>query len=177
MTVHHNPKSIANVLSLKSVALRHHTTYDSKHRGGVFKVYTPGGVVEFKPSEPWALLPWHGWACKTFWTQSSQPQGELVGNSDRNSIKFHFSSDFGPFFPVMLSFSIFFRSEFRSGGNVFRWRPSLYSIFPRRVYSSYIDKLRNFLEFRFAASHMVGDFRNFPTEFPRTQNSRIGIPI
>jgi len=51
MTVHHNPKSIANVLSLKSVALRHHTTYDSKHRGGVFKVYTPGGVVEFKPSE------------------------------------------------------------------------------------------------------------------------------
>jgi hypothetical protein len=30
MTVHHNPKSIANVLSLKSVASRHHVTYDSK---------------------------------------------------------------------------------------------------------------------------------------------------
>ena len=48
---------------------------------------------------------------------------------------------------------------------------------PPEQYSSYIDKLRNFSEFQFAASHMVGDFQNFPTEFPRAQNSRIGIPI
>ncbi len=51
MMAHHNPKSIANVLSLKSMASRHHVTYDSKDRGGVFKVHTPSGVVEFKPSK------------------------------------------------------------------------------------------------------------------------------
>jgi hypothetical protein len=48
MTVHHNPNSIANMLSLKSVAARHCMTYDS---GRVFQVHTPGGVVEFKPSK------------------------------------------------------------------------------------------------------------------------------
>jgi hypothetical protein len=36
MTVHHNPRSIANVLSLKSVMARHRMTYDSKDHGGVF---------------------------------------------------------------------------------------------------------------------------------------------
>ncbi len=35
MTVHHNPNSIANVLSLKSVAEMHRVTYDSWDCGGV----------------------------------------------------------------------------------------------------------------------------------------------
>jgi hypothetical protein len=48
MTVHHNPNSIANVLSLKSVAKMHRVTYDSWDCGGVFMVHTPNGVVEFK---------------------------------------------------------------------------------------------------------------------------------
>ncbi len=52
LTVHHNPESIANVLSLKSVASRHHVMYDSRDRGGVFQVHTPKGIVEFRPSEP-----------------------------------------------------------------------------------------------------------------------------
>ena len=51
MTVYHNPDSIANVLSLKSVALKHRVTYDSHDRGGVFQVHTPNGVIEFLPSE------------------------------------------------------------------------------------------------------------------------------
>ncbi len=50
MTVHHTPKSIANVLSLKCVAEMHRVTYGSWYRGGVFMVHTPNGVVEFKPS-------------------------------------------------------------------------------------------------------------------------------
>jgi hypothetical protein len=50
MTVHHNPNSIANVLSLKSVAEMHRVTYDSWDHGGVLMVHTPNGVVEFKPS-------------------------------------------------------------------------------------------------------------------------------
>ncbi len=52
MTVHHNPRSIANVLSLKSVAARPRVTYDSKDHGGVFQVHTQNGIVEFKPSKP-----------------------------------------------------------------------------------------------------------------------------
>ncbi len=51
MTVHHNPRSIANVLSLKSVLARHGMTYNSKDCGGVFQVHTPNGIVEFKPSK------------------------------------------------------------------------------------------------------------------------------
>ena len=51
MTVYHNPDSIANVLSLKSVASKHRVTYDSHDRGGVFQVHTPNGVIEFLPSE------------------------------------------------------------------------------------------------------------------------------
>jgi hypothetical protein len=50
MTVHHNPNSIANVLLLKLVAAKHRVTYDSEDRGGVFKVHTPNGVVEFMPT-------------------------------------------------------------------------------------------------------------------------------
>jgi hypothetical protein len=53
MTVHHNPNSIANVLSLKSVAQKHRVTYDSWDHGGVFKMHTENGVVEFKPSKRW----------------------------------------------------------------------------------------------------------------------------
>ncbi len=51
LTVHHNPNSIANVLSLKAVAEKHRITYDSCDWNGVFKVHTPDRVVEFKPSE------------------------------------------------------------------------------------------------------------------------------
>ena len=51
LTVHHNPESIANMLSLKSMASRHHLTYDSRDWGGVFQVHTPKEVVEFRPSE------------------------------------------------------------------------------------------------------------------------------
>jgi hypothetical protein len=50
MTVHHNPNSIANVLSLKSVAEMHRVTYDSWDQGCVFMVHTPNRVVEFKPN-------------------------------------------------------------------------------------------------------------------------------
>jgi hypothetical protein len=51
MTVHHNPRSIMNVLSLKSVAARQCVTYDSKECGRVYQVHTPNGVVVFKPSK------------------------------------------------------------------------------------------------------------------------------
>jgi hypothetical protein len=51
MTVHHNPKSIGNVLSLHSVKQKHRVTYDSWDHNGVFIVHTSKGVVEFKPSE------------------------------------------------------------------------------------------------------------------------------
>ncbi len=51
MTVHHNPRSIMNVLSLKSVMVRHCVTHDSKDCGGVFQVHTPDGIVEFKQRE------------------------------------------------------------------------------------------------------------------------------
>jgi hypothetical protein len=40
MTVHHNPNSIANVLSLKSVVEMHSVTYNSWDRGDVFMVHT-----------------------------------------------------------------------------------------------------------------------------------------
>jgi hypothetical protein len=51
MMVHHNPKSIANVLSLHSVKQKHRVTYESWDRNGVFIVHTPKGVVEFRSSE------------------------------------------------------------------------------------------------------------------------------
>jgi hypothetical protein len=50
MTVHRNPNSIANVLSLKSVVEMHRVMYDSWDHGGVFVVHTPNRVVEFKPN-------------------------------------------------------------------------------------------------------------------------------
>lgn len=51
MTVKHNPKSIANVLSLNSVKKKNRVTYDSWDRNGVFIVHTENGPVEFHPSE------------------------------------------------------------------------------------------------------------------------------
>ncbi len=51
MTVKHNPRSIANVLSLHQAKDRHRVTYDSWDRGGVFQVHTQDGIVEFKPCE------------------------------------------------------------------------------------------------------------------------------
>jgi hypothetical protein len=51
ITVHCNPTSIENVLSLKSVAKMHRETYSSLDHGGVFKVHTSNGVVKFKPSK------------------------------------------------------------------------------------------------------------------------------
>ncbi len=46
MTVHHNPNSIANLLSLKSVAEMHRVMYNSWDCGGVFMVHTLNRVVE-----------------------------------------------------------------------------------------------------------------------------------
>ncbi len=51
MMVHHNPRSIANVLSINLVEQKHRVTYNSWDRDGVFVVNTPKGMVEFKPSE------------------------------------------------------------------------------------------------------------------------------
>jgi hypothetical protein len=41
MMVHHNPKSIANVLSLHLVKQKHRVTYNSWDHNGVFVVHTP----------------------------------------------------------------------------------------------------------------------------------------
>jgi hypothetical protein len=51
LTVKHNPKSIANVLSLHQAKDCHRVTYNSLDRGGVFQVHTQDGIVEFKPCE------------------------------------------------------------------------------------------------------------------------------
>jgi hypothetical protein len=51
MMVHHNPKSIANVLSLHLVKQKHQVTYNSWDCNGVFVVHTPKSMVEFKLSE------------------------------------------------------------------------------------------------------------------------------
>jgi hypothetical protein len=51
LTDKHNPRSIANVLSLHKAKDRHRVTYDSWDRGGVFQVHTQDGIVEFKPCE------------------------------------------------------------------------------------------------------------------------------
>jgi hypothetical protein len=48
--VYVNPDGIANVLSLYLLGQRHHITYDSKDRGGVYKVHTSRGVLEFTPT-------------------------------------------------------------------------------------------------------------------------------
>jgi hypothetical protein len=51
LTVKHNPRSIANVLSLHQAKDRHRVKYDSWDRGGVFQIHTQDGIVEFKPCE------------------------------------------------------------------------------------------------------------------------------
>ncbi len=50
VTVKHKPHSIANVVSLHETKQHHRVTYDSWDQGGVFQVYTDGGIMEFKPS-------------------------------------------------------------------------------------------------------------------------------
>jgi hypothetical protein len=49
--VYLNPDGIANVLSLFTLGQKHHITYDSNNRGGVFKVYTLEGLLEFTPTK------------------------------------------------------------------------------------------------------------------------------
>jgi hypothetical protein len=49
--VYFDARGTANVLSLYHLGKKFHVTYDSQDRGGVFKVLTPHGVVEFKPTE------------------------------------------------------------------------------------------------------------------------------
>ncbi len=51
LTVKHNPRSIANVLSLHQAKDRHRVMYDSWDHRGVFQVHTQDGIVEFKPCE------------------------------------------------------------------------------------------------------------------------------
>jgi hypothetical protein len=41
---------IANILLLHLLAKKHHITYNSCDRGGVFKVHTTDGLLEFKPT-------------------------------------------------------------------------------------------------------------------------------
>jgi hypothetical protein len=48
--VYLNPDGIANVLSLHLLGKKHHITYDSRDRGGVFKVHTLDSLIEFKPT-------------------------------------------------------------------------------------------------------------------------------
>ena len=49
--VYFDARGIANVLSLYQLGQKFQVTYDSKDRGGVFKVFTPAGVVEFAPTK------------------------------------------------------------------------------------------------------------------------------
>jgi hypothetical protein len=51
LTIKHNPRSIANVLSLHQAKDRHRVTYDSWDRGGVFQVHTQDEIVEFNLCE------------------------------------------------------------------------------------------------------------------------------
>ena len=48
--VYVNKDGIANVLSLFLLGKKHHITYDSHNHGGVFKVHTSEGLIEFKPT-------------------------------------------------------------------------------------------------------------------------------
>ena len=49
--VWYHPNGITNILSLKTLKKRHHVTYDSSDRDGVFKVHTSQRIVEFFPHE------------------------------------------------------------------------------------------------------------------------------
>ena len=48
--VYFDNRGIANVLSLYRLGKKIKVTYDSTDRGGVFKVYTKQGVIEFMPT-------------------------------------------------------------------------------------------------------------------------------
>jgi hypothetical protein len=48
--VYFDARGIANVLSLYRLGKKYKVTYDSEDRGGVFKVFTTAGVVEFTPT-------------------------------------------------------------------------------------------------------------------------------
>ena len=48
--VYFDDRGITNVLSLYRLGRKFKVTYDSTDRGGVFKVYTKQGVIEFKPT-------------------------------------------------------------------------------------------------------------------------------
>ena len=48
--VYFDARGIANVLSLYQLGQKFKVTYDSTDCGGVFMVYTPAGVVKFKPT-------------------------------------------------------------------------------------------------------------------------------
>ena len=48
--VYFDARGIANVLSLYQLGQKFQVTYNSKDRGGIFKVFTQAGVVEFKPT-------------------------------------------------------------------------------------------------------------------------------
>jgi hypothetical protein len=51
-TVWYDPKSIANILSLKRVAAKYHVAFDSEEHGGSFIVTKPDGtVLEFQQSD------------------------------------------------------------------------------------------------------------------------------
>ena len=49
--VYFDSRGIANVLSLHKLGQKYRVTYDSDDRGGVFKVWTDGGPIEFTPTE------------------------------------------------------------------------------------------------------------------------------
>jgi hypothetical protein len=49
--VYFDSRGIANVLSLYHLGQKFKITYDSTDRGGVFKVLTKAGVIEFAPTE------------------------------------------------------------------------------------------------------------------------------
>jgi hypothetical protein len=49
--VYLNESGIANVLSLNELGKKHRILYDSWDRGGVFRVHSPMGVVEFAPTD------------------------------------------------------------------------------------------------------------------------------
>ncbi len=48
--VYFDSRGIANVLSLYQLGQKFKVTYDSTNRGGVFRVFTKAGVVEFTPT-------------------------------------------------------------------------------------------------------------------------------
>ena len=93
-----------------------------------------------------------------------------------------FSSDFRHFLPGILSVSVFFQMENRTGGNVFWCRHFVILHFrhfenSHRVYNSYMDKLRNFLGFWSADFSNSQRILNLSDQNFRDLNSRIPVQI